>query len=95
MQFESNNGNIEFVFLARSTGAQTHSQYFHGEPDYSIIRKRYNEHVAIAERDKRIDALVGNSTKPIWIIDGIPFVVGYGLKAWFNKDEVEASPEFK
>ncbi|HRP54645.1 M56 family metallopeptidase [Agriterribacter sp.] len=44
---------------------------------------------------KRIDALIDRSSKAVWIIDGIPYAIGNGSKAWFNKAEVESSPECK
>ncbi len=44
---------------------------------------------------KRIDMLVQNSTKPIWIIDGTPYAIMKNGKAWFNEEEIAVSPECK
>lgn len=61
------------------------------EPDYALV---YEKYLALLD-GKNTDRQIGNSTKPIHIIDGIPYAVGNGSKAWFDKEEVELSPECK
>lgn len=47
------------------------------------------------KRNREIDKRVENNPHPIHIIDGIPNAFGNGNRAWFSKEEVEASPTFK
>ncbi|MGN6492684.1 MAG: M56 family metallopeptidase [Agriterribacter sp.] len=47
------------------------------------------------KHNREIDRRVENNPHPIHIIDGIPNAFGNGSRAWFSKEEVEASPTFK
>ena len=60
-------------------------------PDYEIVYEKYLNFLD----SKRKDAEIGNSPKPIHIINGIPYAIGNGSKAWFHQEEVDASPECK
>jgi hypothetical protein len=63
-----------------------------GNPaNYSIVMQKFGAYLM----GKRIDALVDESSKPIWIIDGIPYAIGNGMKYWFDKAAIESSPECK
>lgn len=62
-----------------------------GSNSYSYALEKFESHIF----QKRIGLLVQNSTKPIWIIDGIPYAFMKAGVAWFDKEEVTASPECK
>lgn len=61
------------------------------EPDYALVYEKYLKFL----EGKGVDALVRNSTSPVHIFNGIPYVFGKYGKAWFDKEEVDASPECK
>lgn len=65
------------------------------DPEYTFVHDKFETYQNRNGLSDRIDALTKSSKKPIWIIDGIPYAIGNGGRAWFNKDEIKASPEFK
>jgi len=65
------------------------------DPDYNFVKSKFDEVQFGKNLSDRIDKLVKDSRKPIWIIDGIPYAIGNGERAWFDKKEVENSPAFK
>ncbi len=44
---------------------------------------------------KSTDSIIAKSSKPVQIIEGIPYACGDGCRAWFDKEEVNNSPECK
>ncbi|HRQ51714.1 MAG TPA: M56 family metallopeptidase, partial [Agriterribacter sp.] len=60
-----------------------------GSDSYSYALEKFESYIF----QKRIGALVQNSTKPVWIIDGTPYAFMKDGVAWFDKEEVTASPE--
>ena len=63
----------------------------HGSNSYNYALEKFENYFF----QERIGLLVQNSTKPIWIIDGIPYAFMKAGVAWFDKEEVTASPECK
>lgn len=62
-----------------------------GSNSYSYALEKFESHIF----QKRIGLLVQNSTKPIWIIDGIPYAFMKDGVFWFDKTDVVESPECK
>lgn len=60
-------------------------------PDYELV---YAKYIDLLDNKKK-EAQIGESTKPIYINSGIPYAVGNGSIAWFKQDEVDKSPECK
>ena len=62
-----------------------------GSNAYSYASRKFEEYLF----QQQTGRLVQHSTKPIWIIDGIPYVFMENGSAWFDKEEVISSPECK
>lgn len=62
-----------------------------GSNAYSYALEKFEDQLFQQQTSK----LVQHSTKPVWIIDGIPYAFMEGGSAWFDKEEVIASPECK
>lgn len=62
-----------------------------GSNSYSYALEKFESHIF----QKRIGLLVQNSTKPIWIIDGIPYAFMKDGVFRFDKTDVVESPECK
>jgi hypothetical protein len=60
-----------------------------------VAQKKQPAHLSEKEFNERIKQLTLNPEKPVWIIDGVPVAVMKNANAYFSRDEVEASPEFK
>lgn len=62
-----------------------------GSNAYSYASKRFKDQLF----QQQTGRLVQHSIKPVWIIDGVPYAFMEGGSAWFDKEEVIASPECK
>ncbi|MEO5681110.1 MAG: M56 family metallopeptidase [Chitinophagaceae bacterium] len=65
------------------------------DPDYEFVQDKFIAFQKNLVLSDKIDELIKDSKKPIWVIDGIPYAIGNGARAWFDKEEVTASPSFK
>lgn len=61
------------------------------EPDYAYVSQKFEEFLY----SKKVDSIIAKSSKPVQIIEGIPYACGDGCRAWFDKEEVNNSPECK
>ena len=94
--------NIDFVYLHHrgEKGPKISVQSYTGEPQYSVVAEKLRQHQQQKSMQEKIDKMVGNSTHPIWIVDGVPYAVmndGKGGKgyAWFDGNDLEDAHEFR
>ncbi|MFT3936022.1 MAG: M56 family metallopeptidase [Chitinophagaceae bacterium] len=65
------------------------------DEDYKFVQQKFNAFKIDKQLSDKIDLLIKDSKKPIWVIDGKPFAIGDGSRAWFNKDEYTEGSSFK
>jgi len=91
--------NIEFVYmqnLSNSTpSSSTHSHHYNGVADYNQVAALFNEYKKSSIELETVDEISRNSSDPILIHNGVPYVIGNGVKAWFDELDLKESSEFK
>ncbi|PVD49641.1 hypothetical protein DC498_23830 [Terrimonas sp.] len=83
------NKNNSNTYIHGYGSAKRNSQIVN--PDYDLVYAKYIDFID----DKKTEAQIGNSPKPVHIINGIPYAVGNGSMAWFDQEEVNNSSECK